>query len=271
MPSIQPPLFEWHDLPSTPYTGDRVFSIFVPECETDPTLEVPVIGTRSTDPVTTWLTSPDWVKKRQSVKPELRDYVLRMHQKAGQGRLFFYGRALSEAERITPYLVEDERRMQFWPTVLLKLWLEGATDANGNVTYQDHSKYRDGNTYPTVARISHYLSDVQWPKSRFSRIYPLTDSIRASYDTLNINFPECLHPDVRFPAINKDESRSILFGAGTVDTVVGNDFTNEFFPATPMTDWGKYEAEVVKNQTMGHYAYAITEFLPPIDDREVTS
>lgn len=269
MPSIAPPLFEWHDLPSTPYTGDRVFAIFTPKSELNENYPVPAVGLGQTE--LTWQTSPDYVRSVQSIKSELRGYVLRMHQKAGDGRLWFYGRELSETERTTPYLIETERRDVFWPTVLLKLWIEETTDANDVISYRDHSKYRDGNTYPTTIRIKHYLTDVQWGKGRFTRVYPLTGSIRANYPSLQVSFPECLHPDVNFPAIQNEPTRKVVFGAGTADTEVGSDFVKEHFPATPMTDWSKYVAEIVKSQTMGHYAYTVTEMLPPIDDREETA
>ncbi len=265
MPSIAPPLFEWHDLPSTPYTGDRVFAIFTPKSELNPNYTVPLVGQGVAN--ITWQQSPDYVRTVQEIKGSYRNWVLRMHQKAGDGRLWFYGRELSETERTTPYLIETECRMVFWPTVLLKLWIE-QTGESPNITYRDHSKYRDGNTYPTTVRIKHYLTDVQWGKGRFSRVYPLTGSIRANYPSLQVSFPECLHPEVNFPAVQDEPTRAVVFGAGTADTEVGSDYVKEHFDATPMTDWGRYDAEIVKSQVMGHYAYDVTEMQPPIDDRE---
>jgi hypothetical protein len=272
MPSIQPPLFEWHDLPCTPYNGNRVFSIFVPESETDQTKVVPVIGTGPNDPETTWQTSPDWVRSVQAVNAGLRDYVLRMHQKAGRGRLFFYGKKLTAEELRTPYRKTFERRQQFWPTVLLKLWFDKVTvDVGGKPQDQvfDHAKYREGQTYPTVFQTNFYQSDTQWLKARFSRLFPLTDTIKWAFPSNQGSFPECLHPLCTFPG-STDSTRAQVFGAGTPEIEIGGDYVKEIFPATSMQDWEKYTVEITKSEAFGMYDYAETVALPPIDDREVT-
>ena len=243
----------------------RAFSIFVPTCENDPTKdELPARGTA-------WVDCPGWVKNVERVSEKLQGYILRMHQQSGEGRLFFFAKKMTEAERHTPYLIEPERRPQYWPTVLKKLWAETIFDSSGNQSILDHSIYRDGNTYPTVLLTKHYFSDELWPKSKFSKSYPLTDSINIKQLGLQISFPECLHPLVTAPAPTGMNSRGIVFGLGTPEKSVGSDFIEERFEATPMEDWGRYDLEIVKEQVMGMYHYIVTEALPPIDDREETT
>jgi len=263
MASIDTPKFQWHDLPCTPYNGNRIFSIFTPESENKQELTLPPL-------YVTWADSPPWIRTVERVNPPLQDYVLYMHQKAGNGRLFFYGKALTEKERQTPYRTTYERRMQFWPTVLLKLWFDVITDDAGNESYRDHSKFRDGQTYPTVFQINYYQSDIQWTKERFSRLFPLTETVRWNFSSDQGSFPESLHPRVVFPASTQEPTRRQLFGVGTSGVSIGNDYIEEVYAATPMEDWEKYAVEITKQDTLGQYDYTEVIALPPIDDREAT-
>lgn len=260
MPSLAPPKFSWQDLPCTEYNGLRAFTIFVDACETDPTkASLPKLGV-------TWDFSPAWVKGVERVATALQGYTLKAHSASGTGRVFTYGPVLTETERKTPFYVEEETRQQFWPTVLQKLWFT-KDSSTGAVT--DHAKFRVGNTYPTTVRIKHYISDQKWPKSRFTRSFPLTDTVKWSIPGNSGSFPECLHPVCRFDT--RQSSESTLFGQGTTATEIGGDSVVQEFPATTMEDWGRYEAEIQANKVMGFWHYVVTEFLPPIDDREATT
>ncbi len=260
MPSLAPPKFSWQDLPGTENHGRRAFTIYVESCETDPTkVPLPELGV-------TWKNSPSWVKNAEQVALGLQGYTLKTHGASGAGRVFTYGPVLTEVERTTPYYTEEEVRQQFWPTVLQKLWFT-KNKTTGGLT--DHSKYRVGNTYPTTARIKHYISDKKWPKRRFNRPFPLTDTVKWTMPTNSGSFPECLHPYCRFPTQQSTESTE--FGLGTIQTEIGGDLIAQEFPATTMEDWESYEAEILVNKVAGFWHYVVTELLPPIDDREITT
>lgn len=267
MPSIAPPKFEWHDLPCTPYNGNRVFAIYTEDTEYLQNNMVPNIGPDAT-PIT-WLQSPDYVRAVETVKIELRSWILRMHQKAGTGRLWFYSRELTEQERRTPYYVEHVRRQLFWPTVLIKQWFEAVKDESGAITtVRPHSKHRDGQTYPTTIEIRHYQADVPWKKARVTRAFPLTETVPYNLYGVEGSFPECLHPVMNYPATQGEPTREVLFGAGTTEVEVGGDFVNEHYDATPMQDWEKYPLEITKSDVLGQYDYTEVMAIPPIDDRE---
>ena len=202
MPSIAPPRFEWHDLPSTPHDKNRSFAIYTPQIELQQDIVLP-------DLAVTWAESPKYVRDVERVKESLQGYKLRHHEKAGQGRLFYYGKVLTEEERGTPFLEWPVRRMHFWPTVLLKLWFEqtnavplSGPNADGSIATTprllDRAKYRDGDSYPTTFIIRQYLSDEPWPSSRFKTILPMTDSVRWNFLSNQGSFPECLHPKCTF-------------------------------------------------------------------------
>lgn len=260
MPSLAPPKFRWQDLPCTEYNGLRAFTIYVDTCEADPTkVPLPELGV-------TWAASPSWVKKVEQVVSSLRGYTLKTHSASGAGRVFTYGPVLTDAQRSKPFYVEEESRQQFWPTVLQKLWF---TKNISTGALSDHSKYRVGNTYPTTARIKHYISDKKWPKRRFNRPFPLTDTVKWTMPTNSGSFPECLHPYCRFPTQQSTETTE--FGLGTIQTEIGSDLIEQEFPATTMEDWESYEAEILVNKVAGFWHYVVTELLPPIDDREITT
>lgn len=273
MPSIAPPRFEWHDLPSTPHDKNRSFAIYTPQIELQQDIVLP-------DLAVTWAESPKYVRDVERVKESLQGYKLRHHEKAGQGRLFYYGKVLTEEERVTPFLEWPVRRMHFWPTVLLKLWFEQTTavplsgpNADGSIATTprllDRAKYRDGDSYPTTFIIRQYLSDEPWPSSRFKTVIPLTDSVRWNFLSNQGSFPECLHPKCTFPSFQT--TGSVLFGAGTESSEIGGDIVAQEFPATPMEDWEKYVVEVSTNHILGQWFYEEIIALPPIDDREVTT
>lgn len=263
MPSIAPPRFEWHDLPSTPHDKNRSFAIYTPQIELQQDIVLP-------DLAVTWAESPKYVRDVERVKESLQGYKLRHHEKAGQGRLFYYGKVLTEEERVTPFLEWPVRRMHFWPTVLLKLWFEKTTDAiTGREYLLDRAKYRDGDSYPTTFIIRQFLSDEPWPQERFSRIFPLTDSVRWNFLSNQGSFPECLHPKCEYPSFQTPGS--VLFGAGTVGNLPTTELVKQEYPATTMEDWEKYSVEISTNRVLGQWFYEEIIALPPIDDREVTT
>jgi hypothetical protein len=265
MPSLAPPRFEWHDLPCTAYNKNRAFAIYTPKIETMQDIVLPDLGV-------TWTGSPDYVKKVERVRSGLKDWKLRYHAKAGQGRMWYYGYPQSEDERFTPFRQWPVRRMHYWPTVLLKLWFEVYTDSNDGEHLLDHAKFRDGDTYPTTFIIRQFLSDEPWPKERFSRIMPITDSVRWNFLSNQGSFPECLHPRCEFPSFRTPGE--VLFNAGTVGDnldAIAEELESQVFPATPMTDWEKYAVEITTQQVLGQWFYEEIIALPPIDDREITA
>lgn len=273
MPSIAPPRFEWHDLPPTPYNKERAFAIFAPQIETQQDIVLPDLGV-------TWAGSPKYVRDVERVTKEaLQAYKLRWHQKAGQGRQFFYGRALTDEERLVPYHEWRVRRPHYWPTVLLKLWFEiagadmpplSARGADNEIRETprilDHARFRDGGEFPTTFIIRHYWSDEPWPISAFNGIIPMTDTVRWDFLSNQGAFPESLHGECAFPSFQTPGS--VLFGAGTKETEIGSDLVAQKYDATPMEDWEQYKVEVTPREIFGMWFREDIIALPPIDDRE---
>lgn len=266
MPSLNHPLFKWEDLPCTPYNGLRAFTIYVQTCELDQTKVLPSLGV-------TWLQSPGWVRIVQAVKPELQGYILRMQTQAGEGRLFTYGPVLTPQQRNTPFRAPyHKRQQQYWPTVLTKLWFEKHT-VNDVEVLLDRDKHRVGQTYPTVFETREYFSDIPWERSKYSKSFPLTDTVSWNLGPNKGSFPECLHPDCAFPSQQLTTTGSVLYGAGTVVSAaeIGVDLIQQQYPATSMTDWEAYIAEVQTIEVLGMWHIIEIWALPPIDDREIQS
>lgn len=272
MPSISLPRFQWHDLPCTPHNGERTFAIYVPENETQQGRELPALGTL-------WNECPDWLRRAERVIPPLQSYKLAWLEAVETGRLFYFAKVKTEAERNRPYLEWQVRRMHHWPTVLLKLWFEqdnslplSGLKADGTVGTQprvfERMKYRDGGQFPTTFIIRHFLSDVPWPASALGRITPITDSIHWNFMGNSGSFPECLHPRVSFPSFTTG-SGNVMFGAGTPEVEIGTDLKAQEFPATTMTDWERYVVECTTNPVLGQWFREDVVAVPPVDDREV--
>jgi hypothetical protein len=258
--------FDWVD---TPNPAERCFSITAKE---DANSEIPDF----LNTVVLWSDCPQWIKRAETVPPALQGYTLVHALKAGyQQRTFIFGRTRTTAERGKPYLIEWVQRPKDWPTVLHKLWFEegnlalNASDAGGNLQtakrVHARSKYRPAAIYPTWHKISHFLAERPFVKTR--SVTPITDSIDYSFDGINGNFRECLHPACRFPQFQT--SGKVVFGAGTTTVEIGGDIVAQEYPATNMTDWEKHAVEDNRYQVSGMYYRQLVEAYPPIDDREI--
>ncbi len=257
--------FDWVD---TPNPAERCFSITAKE---DALSEIPDF----LNTVVLWSDCPQWIKRAEVVPPALQGYTLVHALKAGyQQRTFIFGRTRSVAERSTPFHVEWEKRPKDWPTVLYKLWFEegnlpiSAPDAEGELQFakrlHKRSKYRQGAVYPTWHKISRFLAERPFAKTR--SVTPITDSIEFSFDGIKGGFPDCLHPGCRFPQFQT--SGKVVFGAGTPSVEVGGDIVAQEYPPTNMTDWEKHVVEDSRYQVSGMYFRQLVEAYPPVDDRE---
>jgi hypothetical protein len=271
MPSIAPPRFQWHDLPSTPHTGERAYSIFVPENETQQGRDLPELGTL-------WSACPDWLQKVERVIAPLQAYKLTWHAQAGTGRVFYFGKVKTDEERRTPYFEQRVRRLHYWPTVLLKQWFNqdntiplSGLKADGTVgtlpRVFEHSIIRKGGQMPTTFLIRHYLSDEPFPPSFCTRLFPLTDRVAWNFQGSSGSYGDCLHPKITYPCSTVGTG-NVLFGAGTTEVEIGAEGQKQVFPATTMEDWEKYTAEFTPNQVLGQWWAEEVVALPPIDDRE---
>jgi hypothetical protein len=263
MPSIAPPRFSWLDLPCTKWKPDiRAFNIYVPSSENGFNDALPLLGT-------TWGLCPSWIKTVQAIPPTLQDYVLRDHAASGDGgRVFIFGPVLTTQQKTTPFRpAYHNRRQQYWPTVLLKLWFE-KHQINGQDVILERMLHRDGQTYSTVFETLEYITDVQRSKTQLSRLQQITDSIHWNLGSNSGSVPECLHGDVSFQNFTASGSGSVLFGCGTVESGIAGQQSKQEFPATPMTDWERYPVEIQSNYVMGYWHYIETWAIPPIDGRE---
>lgn len=254
--------FDWVD---TPNPAERCFSITAKE---DANSEIPDFLNQ----VVLWSDCPAWIKLAEVVPAALQGYTLIHTVKAGyQLRSFIFGRTRTEKERNTPFQVTWVKRMQYWPTVLMKLWFEqgnlslSSSGGAGNVMHV-RSKSRDGAMYPTWFKTSRFLSERPWPRSTNRSPTPITDSISWSFDGSSGSFPECLHPGCRFPRFQS--SGNLVFGAGTTDVEIGSDAMVQEYPATSMTDWDIYPVEDTSQNINGFWFRELVEAYPPIDDRE---
>ncbi len=261
MPSINTN-FDWVD---TPNPAERAFSITAKEGPQD---ELPDFNAG----VVYWSDCPKWIKSAEAVPLSLQGYTLVNAMKADyQKRSFIFGKTRTDLERNTPFQVSWVKRMQFWPTVLLKLWFEqgnlslSSTPADGSVVHT-RRKTRDGAMYPTWFKTSRFLSERPWPRSSNKSPTPITDTIHWSFDGSAGSIPECLHPGCRFPRFQS--SGKVLFGAGTPEVEIGGDAMAQEFPATPMTDWEVYPVEDTTQNIGGFWFRELVEAYPPIDDRE---
>jgi len=266
MPSINSN-FDWVD---TPNPAERGFSIVAKEDIND-------VLPDFINSVVLWSDCPKWIKNAESIPSSLQGYTLVHSAKAGyQKRAFIFGRTRTVEERNTPYTVNWVKRMEYWPTVLLKLWFEkgnlplASQDVSGNILNaartHPRSRTRDGKMYPTWFKISDFLSERPWPRREQRSPTPITDSINWSFDGCSGSLPECLHPGCRFPQYQT--SGQVLFGAGTIETSIGGDLVAQEFPPTPMTDWEKYPTEDSTQNIGGFWHRQLVEACPPIDDRE---
>jgi hypothetical protein len=263
MPSINTN-FDWVD---TPNPAERGFAIIAKEGPQD---ELPDFNTSAIY----WSDCPQWIKAAETVPTALQGYTLLHSEKADyQKRRFVFGKTRTDLERNTPFQVSWVKRMQFWPTVLIKLWFEQGNlaltskAADGNVVHV-RSKSRDGALYPTWFKTSRFLSERPWPRSTHRSPTPITDSISWSFDGSSGSFPECLHPSCRFPRFQS--SGKVLYDTGTEATEIGGDLVAQEFPATPMTDWEVYPVEDTPQNISGYWFRELVEAYPPIDDRENT-
>ena len=264
MPSINTN-FDWVD---TPNPTERAFTITAKEGVSD---MIPDFYNN----VVLWRDCPAWIKNAETIPESLQGYTLVNAAKADyQKRTFTFGKTRTVQERNKAYHVEWELRPKDWPTVLYKLWFEEgnlpitAVDENGKIQtskrLHDRSKFRRGAVYPTWHKISRFLSERPFPKVQ--HVSPITDSIHYSFDGISGGFPDCLHPDCRFPQVQT--SGKVVFGAGTTGVEIGGDLVAQEYPATNMTDWEKHVIEDSRYQVGGMYFRQLVEAYPPIDDRE---
>ncbi len=264
MPSINSN-FDWVD---TPNPTERAFTITAKEGVSD---MIPDFYNN----VVLWSDCPQWIKKAEAIPESLQGYTLVNAAKADyQKRTFTFGKTRTPEERNRPYHVEWELRPKEWPTVLYKLWFEegsipkSGVDAKGGIltvpSLLERSKFRRAGVYPTWHRISRYLAER--PFAKVQHIAPITDTIKYSFEGIDGGFPDCLHPDCRFPQIQN--STKVLFGAGTTGVEIGGDVVAQFYPATNMTDWEKHVIEDSRYPVGGMYFRQLVEAYPPIDDRE---
>lgn len=264
MPSINSN-FDWVD---TPNPTERAFSITAKEGVSD---MIPDFLNH----VVLWSDCPEWIKRAEAIPESLQGYTLVHCMKADyQKRTFIFGKTRTAAERKIPFHVEWELRPKDWPTVLYKLWFEEgnlpitAVDADGKIQtakrLHDRSKFRRGAVYPTWHKISRFLAERPFAKTNSPA--PITDSINYSFDGISGGFPDCLHPDCRFPQVQS--SGKVVFGAGTTGVEIGGDLVAQEYPATNMTDWEKHVIEDSRYQVTGMYFRQLVEAYPPIDDRE---
>ncbi len=265
MPSINAN-FDWVD---TPNPTERAFSITAKEGVHD---MIPDFLNH----VVLWADCPQWIKKAEAIPESLQGYTLVNAMKADyQKRTFIFGKTRTPEERSKPYHVEWELRPKDWPTVLYKLWFEegqiplSGTDGEGKFlstkSLLERSKFRRAGVYPTWHKISRFLAER--PFAKVQHLTPITDTIQYSFDGLNGGFPDCLHPDCRFPQVQGSSSR-VVFGAGTPGVEIGGDIVAQFYPATNMTDWEKHVIEDSRYPVSGMYFRQLVEAYPPIDDRE---
>jgi hypothetical protein len=264
MPSLNTN-FDWVD---TPNPTERAFTITAKEGVSD---MIPDFYNN----VVLWADCPQWIKKAEAIPESLQGYTLVNAAKADyQKRTFTFGRTRTPEERMTPYHVEWELRPMGWPTVLYKLWFEEgnlpitAVDEDGKIItskrLHQRAKVRRGAVYPTWHKISRFLAERPFPKTHSPA--PIADSISYSFDGLSGSFPECLHPDCRFPQVQT--SGKVVFGAGTQGVEIGGDLVAQEYPATNMTDWEKHVIEDSRYQVTGMYFRQLVQAYPPIDDRE---
>jgi hypothetical protein len=225
-----------------------------------------------------------WIVHAHTVQTELQSYRLIHHEKAGVlERKFYFVPSMTDEQRITPIgPPKSERRMWPWPMVLKKLWAEAGVipdtglDASGdllsNYSWNDRMVARRGGQLPTDFRITRYLSDQPWPKSRAQTL--ITDDIRWSMDKFGGYIPNVLHPGVKVPEPGTSGSKIVLHDFGTDLKAIGSDFGTINFPPTPHSDWPTYVVEDLRQDVVpgGLAQYReIWEAIPPIDPRVQTT
>jgi len=191
---------------------------------------------------------------------------------------FFFAKKRSVEEKNTPFKTFWAKRQYPWPAVLYDLYLVDAknfpqstyngTETVTAATYLQRRLYQPSISYNSEIRVEQFLSDTPWSRSDLSHPQPVPTEIDGSYLNIDINFPKCLHPEIRFPELVPDAQ--IVLGAGVVNPTRTRAPREQIFPATNFTDWQPFYIDDDVQPTNGLYLRERVRIYPPPARQEIT-
>lgn len=223
-------------------------------------------------------------RRHQHLVQYYGEYVFTWAENAELGMWLYYAKNKTPAEANTPYRTYYSTRSHFWPAVLEDLFLVYTrTFPESVVTAVDPGtgfdtvattprlfprfRFRPGVSYNSKVRIDLYQSPRQWEPGSMVSIQPVPTNIDAQYINVNVNFEQCLHPDVVFE--EQVPGARILSQTGVLQAPASRKPWRQFFPATNFIDWGVFVFSDQQQFRNGVWGREKVTIYPPPKPEEV--
>lgn len=204
------------------------------------------------------------------------DYVYTYCSQDGGNLWFYFGKRRTEENRDVPfrsfYTYEDYP----WPAVLEDIYIVQSsfpqTAYNGTTTitapsYFARYRYRPAVSVDSMCLVEQFLDAVPWREEEMYHDQPIPGDVNATYLGLDINFPRCLHKDVRF--VETVPGAQVVVGAGMVSPPAGRNTDVSFFPKTNFVNWATFVLKDQQQPTGGMFLRERVTIYPPAQQRAI--
>lgn len=191
--------------------------------------------------------------------------------------LFYFGKAKTPDQRNTPFQQFWDTRQYTWPAVLEDVYLTKSSISqyiNSGTSSQESPRiipryrYRPAFPYNSLVFVQQFLAEVPWKDSDLDHPQPVPTDVNGAYiGAPAINFPRCLHGDIRFPELTP--GATIISGAGMVNPPSGRNNAGQFFPATNFTALAPFIIEDRQQSVNGLFLREMVEIFPPPSPKRI--
>lgn len=234
---------------TTPNAMENAIAVTVLDQDLTPDRELVDTANAAINPaltVTTYATFPFGTGEQMEA---FGSYLLTSSESGDGLATFYFAKPKTLLEANTPYKREPRFGPMGWPSILLRVKMlevpnfphsSPISDGSGNLgmaiakRFIARLAYIPGATNGTLFFTEYFLSPS--PFQIPQRSTPQPGAVQASYLGVDINFPECLHDHLHFPAIQG--ATSSVYSTG--EAVTGSSFSAQDFPATNHTRWRQH-------------------------------
>lgn len=212
-----------------------------------------------------------WKQKIGSTGTPYSTYIFTDTAEAPAGWVRFLWVPVRTADqRKTPFRVHQYTGDQHWPAILKSInfiqdnqFMQATSNPNGGLTLGSstytRTVYVPEAEQGSLFRVSEYLSDVKYRIP----LHPAPQTTDVSYDYLGArgSFPNCLHPDLKFPSLRTGIR---TFTAGETGSAAGV-LRGQRFPATDFDSWSPFFVSDKQTFVNGMWHRIQIEVFPPLE------
>ena len=221
-----------------------------------------------------------WAVNHEKIQVDtaFHSYVYLKCDKADADHMnFYFGKSKTPEQRNTPFQQFSDTRQYTWPAVLLDLYLVKSSvnqyiNTGTGVTQTPRIipryHFRPGVAYNSTVLIKQFLAEVPWKASDLTHPQPVPTDVNGSYiGAPAINFPRCLHQEIRFPELIP--GAQIISGAGVVNPPISRNPMNQIFPATNFIAWAPFFIEDRQQPVNGLFLRELIQIFQPPPPKRV--